>query len=68
MRKKVLFLVFALLLASLSVLYAGGNHPCPQCTTYADGSQCCVSCICNAQGFVVACTDNFCPPPDGGGD
>ena len=67
MRKKMTFLgfAFALLAGSLS-LQAAGNHPCPRCTTYPDGSQCCVSCVCNGQGFPIACTDNFCPPADGG--
>jgi hypothetical protein len=65
MRKKMLFLVFALLLTSLSVLRADGTHACPRCTTYPDGSKCCVSCICDSCGIPIACTDNYCPPPDG---
>lgn len=36
---------------------------CPQCTTYSDGSQCCVSCWCDGSGMPVACTNNYCPPP-----
>jgi hypothetical protein len=46
----------------------GGGY-CPQCTTYADGSQCCVSCTCDASGTPIACTDHYCPPPgEGGGE
>ncbi len=70
MRKKLTFLgfAFALLAGSLTVHRADGapTHPCPQCTTYPDGSQCCVSCVCNGQGIPIACTDNFCPPAGGG--
>lgn len=71
MRRKIVLLVF-LLLALLSSYPAHraeavGGFSCPQCTTYADGSQCCVSCWCNANGIPIACTDHFCPPPDGGG-
>jgi hypothetical protein len=40
---------------------------CPQCTTYSDGSQCCVSCWCDGTGMPVACTNNYCPPEGGGG-
>ena len=70
MRKKMLFLALALtaFAASTSARAAApAYHACPQCTTYADGSQCCISCICNSQGFTIACTDNFCPPADGEG-
>ena len=70
MRKKMLFLVLALaaVAGSLSApqALAGGNHACPICTTYPDGSQCCVSCICDASGRIVACTNHFCPPAGGG--
>ncbi len=68
MRKKMLFLAFALatVAASLTTSRAvAGNHSCPQCTVYADCSQCCVSCICDDEGNLVSCTDHFCPPPDG---
>ena len=44
---------------------AAGYYACPICTTYADGSQCCVSCICNGLGQIVACTDHYCPPEGG---
>ncbi|HSS49897.1 MAG TPA: hypothetical protein VLX28_13250 [Thermoanaerobaculia bacterium] len=70
MRKKMLLLTLALaaVAASLSTIRveAGGTHACPRCVTYADGSQCCASCICDASGRVIACTNNFCPPPGGG--
>lgn len=39
------------------------GYSCPICTTYADGSQCCVSCYCDGTGMTVACTQNYCPPP-----
>jgi hypothetical protein len=69
MRKKMMFLAFALAAAAAAVTapgaVAGGTHACPICTTYADGSQCCVSCICDASGRRLACTNNFCPPADG---
>jgi hypothetical protein len=41
------------------------GYSCPICTTYSDGSQCCVSCWCDGTGMPVACTNNYCPPPDG---
>ena len=64
MRKKMLLL--ALVLTSVAALStpraeAGGNHACPICTTYPDGSTCCVSCVCDASGRIIACTDHFCP-------
>ena len=71
MRKKMLLLSLSLAAVAGSLLappaQAGGTHACPICTTYADGSQCCVSCICDASGRLVACTDHYCPPADGGG-
>ena len=71
MRKKMLFLVVALaaVAGSLSTArsQATGFHSCPVCTTYSDGSQCCVSCVCDDKGHVLGCTNNFCPP-DGGGE
>lgn len=71
MRKKLLFLALALVAAASSLstvrAQAAGFHGCPVCTTYSDGSQCCVSCLCDDKGHVVACTNNFCPPEDGGG-
>ena len=67
MRRRLLLL--ALSLAALAVsppvprAEAGGGY-CPQCVTYADGSQCCVSCWCNGSGFPTVCTDNYCPPAE----
>jgi hypothetical protein len=70
MRKKMLFLALALAAAAGSLTassaVASGNHSCPFCVTYANGSQCCHSCICNSSGFPVACTQNYCPPAGGG--
>ncbi len=70
MRKKMLLLTLALAAAAASLTApsatAGGTHACPRCTTYEDGSQCCVSCICDASGRPLACTNNICPPPGGG--
>jgi membrane protease subunit (stomatin/prohibitin family) len=69
MRKKMLLLALSLAAAAASLTapsaVASGTHSCPRCTTYADGSQCCVSCICNSSGFPIACTNNFCPPAGG---
>ena len=68
MRKRMLFLALALTaLASLPLrrAEAGGTHACPRCTTYPDGSQCCVSCVCNSSGIPIACTNNYCPPAGG---
>ena len=69
MRKKLLLLALSLAAVAGLVLtpgvQAGGTHACPICTTYADCSTCCVSCICDSSGRIIACTDHFCPPPDG---
>jgi len=68
MRKKMLFLALALAAtASLTTPLTAATtyHSCPICTTYSNGSQCCVSCICDAKGHIVACTDNYCPPEGG---
>ena len=69
MRKKMLILALSLTAAALSFpaprAEAGGTYPCPRCTTYSNGSQCCVSCVCNSSGFPIACTDNYCPPEGG---
>ena len=68
MRKRLLL---ALSLVAVAALLprpraeAGGTVSCPQCVTYADGSQCCVSCICTASGIPIACSQNYCFPPDG---
>jgi len=67
MRKKMLFLALALAAAASSMarVEASGTHACPICTTYSDGSQCCVGCLCDDKGHVLACTNNFCPPEGG---
>jgi hypothetical protein len=67
MRKKMLLLALALLAlaGSLTGVEAAGTHSCPRCTTYPNGSQCCVSCICNGAGIPIACTNNYCPPAGG---
>jgi hypothetical protein len=65
MRKKMMFLALALAAtaASLTAPRAfAGTYSCPICTTYSDGSQCCVSCFCDGTGRIVACTDHYCPP------
>jgi hypothetical protein len=69
MRKKMLFLALSLAavagVLSAPRIEAAGTHACPRCTTYSDGSQCCVSCVCNGAGVPIACTNNFCPPAGG---
>jgi hypothetical protein len=69
MRKKLLFLALTLAVSAGAVLttpvHATTYVSCPICTTYSDGSQCCVSCICDGKGHVVACTNNYCPPEGG---
>ena len=69
MRKKMLFLTLALAATAASLTTpratASTTHSCTFCTTYADGSQCCRSCVCNSSGLPIACTQNFCPPAGG---
>lgn len=69
MRRKMLFLTLALaaVAASLAVPRADAatGYSCPQCVTYSNGSQCCVSCWCNGSGIPIACTDHYCPPEGG---
>lgn len=64
MRKKMLFLALSLaaLVGALATppASAGGTYSCPRCKTYADGSQCCVPCICQG-GIPIACTNVHCP-------
>ena len=65
MRKKLLLLALALATAaSLTVPRAqalpplgggGPYHACPMCTTFEDGTQCCITCQCSADGNVTAC-------------
>ena len=67
MRKKMLLLALSVTvltgaLAAPRANAGGTTHSCPICTTYADGSQCCVSCICDEAGQRIACTNHFCPP------
>jgi hypothetical protein len=71
MRKKMLLLALALAATAASLTtpraqaFPGGGgpyHSCPMCTTYADGSQCCVPCQCGANGFPVVCSDLACAP------
>ncbi|MBW8878382.1 MAG: hypothetical protein JF614_25755 [Acidobacteria bacterium] len=70
MRKKMLLLGLAMaaVIGALSTPGANAcpNTSCPICTTYADGSECCVGCICCGDR-VIACTNVYCPPPDGEG-
>jgi membrane protease subunit (stomatin/prohibitin family) len=66
MRKKMMLLALSLaaLAGALTApsAQAGGTYSCPRCTTYADGSQCCISCVCGSNGFPIACTNNYCAP------
>ena len=68
MRKKMLLLsvAAAALIGALTVTpsSATGGVCEPICTYYSDGSQCCVSCF--GKWPNCACTDNYCPPADGG--
>jgi hypothetical protein len=64
MRKKMLFMLLALATTAGALTPradAATGYFCPSCTTYPDGSSCCVSCWCNGQGIPVWCTDNYCP-------
>jgi hypothetical protein len=65
MRKKLLLLA-ALTLATAASLTApqaqaallgggGPYHACPMCTTFPDGTQCCITCQCSADGNVTIC-------------
>jgi hypothetical protein len=65
MRKKLLLLTLSLATTAASLttprlqagpLGGGGPyHDCPMCTTFSDGSQCCITCQCSADGRVTAC-------------
>jgi hypothetical protein len=70
MRKNMLLLALALAAtASLTAPSAqagflpggGPYHSCPVCTTYSDGSQCCITCQCNDSG-VMLCPMIGCAP------
>jgi hypothetical protein len=69
MRKKMLLLTLALVatvsLATARTGTATTYVSCPICTTYSDGSQCCVPCTCDDKGHRLACTNVYCPPDDG---
>jgi len=65
MRKNLLLLALGLA-ATAAALTApriqafplGGGppyHDCPVCTTFEDGSQCCITCQCGADGTPVLC-------------
>ncbi len=70
MRKRLLLLGFALTATAATVAapaaqagFLGGGgpyHACPMCTTFPDGSQCCVTCQCSADGNVTVCPLNGC--------
>jgi hypothetical protein len=67
MRKKALPLVLALAAAAAALLVPprlAASGSCLICTTYSNGSKCCVDCICSATGRIIACTENFCPPAE----
>ena len=69
MRKKMLIISLGLASTAASLTapraqagFLGGGgpyHACPQCTTFPDGSQCCIPCQCN-DGGVMLCPDIGC--------
>lgn len=74
MRKKMLLLAFALAATTASLtapraqagpLGGGPFHSCPVCTTYPDGSQCCINCQCGVNGTPILCPENGCAPASG---
>ncbi|HEY0555012.1 MAG TPA: hypothetical protein VGG20_12150 [Thermoanaerobaculia bacterium] len=71
MRKKILLLTLALAATAASLTtpraqaFPGGGgpfHSCPMCTTFPDGSQCCITCQCGVNGTPVICPENACVP------
>ena len=68
MRKKMLLLSIAAaaLIGALTTppSSATGGVCQPICTYYSDGSKCCVSCF--GTWPDCGCTNNYCPPADGG--
>jgi hypothetical protein len=72
MRKKMLLLALALAATAASLtaprvlarpVLDGPFHSCPMCTTFPDGSQCCITCQCS--GSVTICPENACVPASG---
>ena len=63
MRKKMMLLVlsFAMLAGALATapVQADDGYYCPRCTTFSDGSQCCIPCWCYPDGW-TACHDIGC--------
>jgi hypothetical protein len=71
MRKKMLFLALALAATAATLAapraqalppFGGPYHSCPMCTTFPDGSQCCITCLCSDNGSVTLCPDIACVP------
>ncbi len=66
MRKKLVLLALSFAALTGALLSprakAGGNYSCPQCTYYPEGGKCCVSCLCDSSGQIIACTNHYCPP------
>jgi hypothetical protein len=64
MRRKLLLLILSLALVAGSLstfrVEAADTHSCRFCSTQPDGTTCCRSCVCNAQGIPIACTQVFC--------
>ena len=54
MRKKILLLALTLVAVAFSLqaprAEAASGYACVQCTTFADGSQCCITCWCENFG------------------
>jgi hypothetical protein len=48
--------------AQAGLIGGGPYHSCPRCTTLPNGAQCCISCLCNADGIPTACAENACVP------
>jgi len=47
---------------AFTLIGGGPYHACPVCTTFADGSQCCITCQCGVNGTPVICPDIACLP------
>jgi len=70
-RKKLLLLTLCLVATAASLatpriqaspLGGGPFHSCPVCTTFEDGSQCCITCQCGVNGVPVICPEIACVP------